>query len=460
MSEKPNSSTARLQSWQMLGNPQTGRVVAYWLLAIMVCVVAIGFLPWQQTVRGAGVVTAFRPQDRPQSVVSTIAGRIEEWYVQEGQYVEKGDSIMRISEVKDQYFDPLVLQRYQQQLQATQRVFQATQAQVDALDQLLASLDIARDTKLEQTRNKLQQARLYVEIDSANLEAARLDYTIAQRQFEGMEALYRQGLEPLVKYEERKGKLQQAEAKLAGAQSKYETSQNEFINAQIEIARIQAEYQKEIAKAQSDRAAKLAYLNEVSAKLAKLENDLANLEVRMGYYVIRAPQSGYVVKALKSGIGEQVKEQEQVVTVMPSNPQLAVELYVSATDITLLAPGRPVRLEFDGFPGIQVSGWPSASVGTFGGRVQVVDYVNSANGKYRVLVTPDPEEEPWPETTSLRPGTGVKGWTLLDRVRVWYEVWRQLNGFPPNFVNDQTMPGGSGSKAKSVAPEVSAGKDK
>jgi hypothetical protein len=40
-------------------------------------------------------------------------------------------------------------------------------------------------------------------------------------------------------------------------------------------------------------------------------------------------------------------------------------------------------------------------------------------------------DQPWPR--QVRMGSGVYGWTMLREVRVWYEVWRQLNGFPPSL---------------------------
>ena len=104
-------------------------------------------------------------------------------------------------------------------------------------------------------------------------------------------------------------------------------------------------------------------------------------------------------------------------------------LYVSGTDVPLLAPGRKVRLQFDGWPALQFSGWPSVAVGTFGGEIAVVDQVAGADGRYRVLVRPDPSDEPWP--AQLRQGSGVLGWAMLDQVRLGYELWRRINGFPP-----------------------------
>jgi hypothetical protein len=63
-----------------------------------------------------------------------------------------------------------------------------------------------------------------------------------------------------------------------------------------------------------------------------------------------------------------------------------------------------------------------------------VDRIDDGSGKYRILVAPDPAEEAWP--TQLRVGSGVYGWAMLDEVRVWFEVWRQFNGFPPTIAVD------------------------
>jgi hypothetical protein len=158
------------------------------------------------------------------------------------------------------------------------------------------------------------------------------------------------------------------------------------------------------------------------------------VDVRRGLYVVRAPQTGYVVRAFKAGIGETIKEGESIATLQPEAPLLAAEIYVRAMDVPLIQRGRQVRLQFDGWPAIQFSGWPSAAVGTFGGFVSVIDVVSSGGGKYRLLVRPaQPQEgdKPWPR--QLRLGSGVQGWVILDSVPVWYEIWRQLNGFPPTL---------------------------
>jgi hypothetical protein len=100
----------------------------------------------------------------------------------------------------------------------------------------------------------------------------------------------------------------------------------------------------------------------------------------------------------------------------------------------LISKGRKVRIEFDGFPALQFSGWPSVSVGSFGGTVEVIDFVNTKPGEFRILVIPDPTDDKWPK--QIRNGSGIQGWVMLDDVPVWYEIWRQLNGFPPSLYEE------------------------
>ena len=76
-------------------------------------------------------------------------------------------------------------------------------------------------------------------------------------------------------------------------------------------------------------------------------------------------------------------------------------------------------------------GWPSVAVGTFGGRVYLVDPTGNAKGEFRILVEPDPDAPTWPGEEYLRQNVRAQGWVLLNRVSVGWEVWRQLNGFPP-----------------------------
>jgi hypothetical protein len=162
-----------------------------------------------------------------------------------------------------------------------------------------------------------------------------------------------------------------------------------------------------------------------------LQSQISGYSVRSGNYTITAPQDVYLTKILSSGIGETVKEGQEIATIMPSNFDLAVAMYVRPMDYPLLKKGQKVRMQFDGWPAIIFSGWPNNSYGTFGGVVYAVDNFTSENGMFRVLIGPDKNDHPWP--SSLRVGGGVNAMILLNDVPIGYEIWRNINGFPPDF---------------------------
>ncbi len=128
-----------------------------------------------------------------------------------------------------------------------------------------------------------------------------------------------------------------------------------------------------------------------------------------------------------------------MVRIAPKNFQFAVELYISPNDLPLIRENQEVRLQFDGWPAIFFTGWPNVSYGTFSGKVIAIDNFISENGKFRILVKEKPGETPWPSV--LRLGGGVKGIALLKNVPIGYELWRNLNGFPPDFYDQlETTP--------------------
>lgn len=392
------------------------------------------FLPWRQTIYGAGTLTALTPQDRPQNVQNQIAGRIEHWNVREGQLVRKDDTLLTISEIKDEYFDPNLPQRLSEQLTAKRGNVAANVAKIEATNQQLAALRTTLDVQLSSARNRVEQAENTLASDRADLVAVQNFYQTSQVRLVRYEDGYKNGLFSLTDIETRRLKLQEDLAKVTAQRNKLASSQQSLANARIELSNLRAKYGQDLAKTMSDRSSAVSSQASSEGEVAALRNKIGNVMVRRGLYVVRAPQTGYIVRALKAGIGETIKEGESIATLQPESPLLAAEMYVRAMDVPLIQRGRQVRLQFDGWPAIQFSGWPSAAVGTFGGFVSVIDVVSSGGGKYRLLVRPaQPQagDKPWPR--QLRLGSGVQGWVILDSVPVWYEIWRQLNGFPPTL---------------------------
>ena len=416
------------------------------LLLVAGVFVGVLFLPWRQTISGTGTLTALTPQDRPQTVQNQIAGRIERWHVREGQRVRRGDALLTISEIKDEYFDPNLPERLGEQLAAKRGSVAANAAKIVATDQQMTALRTTLDVQLAAARNRVEQAENTVASDRADLVAVQNFYQTSQARLARYEEGYKNGLFSLTDIETRRLKLQEDLAKVTAQRNKLASSQQGLANAGIELANLRAKYGQDLAKTLSDRSSAVSSQASSEGEVAVLRNKISNVAVRRGLYVVRAPQTGYVVRALKAGLGETIKEGESVATLQPEAPLLAAEIYVRAMDVPLIQRGRQVRLQFDGWPAIQFSGWPSAAVGTFGGFVSVIDVVSSTGGKYRLLVRPaqpHAQDKRWPR--QLRLGSGVQGWVILDSVPVWYEIWRQLNGFPPTL---QTEPDEAPVKAK------------
>ena len=105
-------------SLRTVESKRSGRVFLRLMISLFIVVLVCVFLPWTQNIRSGGNVTALNPSQRPQTINSVIAGRIEKWYVQEGDFVKRGDTILFISEVKDKFFDPNLLSRTEQQLKS------------------------------------------------------------------------------------------------------------------------------------------------------------------------------------------------------------------------------------------------------------------------------------------------------------------------------------------------------
>ncbi|WP_026629140.1 HlyD family secretion protein [Dyadobacter alkalitolerans] len=426
------------------------RLLGRVMLILLFLFLIVLFLPWRQTIPGRGTVTALTPEDRPQTVQNQIGGRIERWAVREGQQVQKGDTILVLSETSQSYFDPNLPQRLQEQLRAKEGSEIAAAQKMDATNDQIDAMTNGLKFQLTAAENKVDQAVNYVQADSADLVAIQKFYEISKSRLERYEAGYRNGLFSLTDIESRRLKLQEDNAKVVSQVNKLNNSQQSLLNARIELDNIRAKYMESVAKARSDLSSALSSRVSAQGEIAKLQNEISNINIRRGLYVVRAPQSGFVVKTLKAGIGENIKEGESIATLQPSKPSVAVEIYVDAMDVPLILDSSEVRLQFEGWPSVQFAGWPSVAVGTFAGKVTVIDLVSSNNGKYRILVTPSNpapyNDEPWPK--QLRQGSGVYGRVILRSVPIWYEIWRLLNGFPPSLENEPDKADGGGKKDK------------
>jgi len=416
---------------ELVKPPKIGETLAQVLMALLVLLGIALFLPWQQNIRADGAIVPLRPDERPQEIPATVGGRIAKWYVQEGQIVKAGDTILQLAEANSKYFDPQTLARLEEQVDAKLGSVRASSQKVGALENQIGALEAGLRISLSKARNKVKQTQAKVKAEQAELNAQRQALAIGKRQLAGFDSLYKQGLRSLTELENRQNRVIEIQNKYLAAEQKLDQAQTEEILAVQELTSLEAEYLDKISKAESEQSSSLSYVAQTEGELAKMRTELSSMRLRADFFFVKASREGIVSRTLKAGVGEIIKEGEAIVTIAPRTPTLAVELYLRPIDLPLVRAGTPVRVEFEGWPALQFSGWPNASVGTFAGRVYAVDFAAQTNGTFRILAVPDSTQEPWP--MALRTGTRAQSWAMLKTVPVWYEVWRQLNGFPPDY---------------------------
>lgn len=436
----PNSTKQQVeirtyQSFTATELPASNKLFRYWLIGTFLVLVAMLFLPWTQNIQTKGKITTLDPDQRPQNIETTIAGRIEKWYVQEGQFVAKGDTIAFLSEIKTDYFDKDLVNRTKNQVEAKQAAGKAYTLKAQALDNQVLAMRQELELKKQQLKNKVIQTQLKIKSLQAGLEQVKVDKQVAIYQFNRTDTLYQKGIKSLSDLEGKQLKVQETTAKVIAAQNKLEEAQNDLEINQLDFDRIENEYANKIAKAKSDKYTALSAQYDATGSINKLENQYQNYLQRASFYYITAPQDCFINQVIKKGIGETVKAGDALISTTPANLKLAVELYVRPMDLPLIETGQEVRFIFDGWPAFIFSGWPGLSFGTYDGKVAAIDNNISKNGKYRILVNAN-QEKAWPK--ALRIGSGAQGVALLNTVPVWYEVWRQANGFPPDFYDENT----------------------
>ncbi len=437
------------------------RRVAKWLVLFMViALVAMVFAPWQQNIKGDGSVVAFDPVNRPQAVQAPVKGVIAEIGegVAENARVTKGQLIYRIADQDPQYLSRLREQvtNTQDQLDAAKQRLERTTEQLSANTRVVA----AKEEEISSVRagqiESLSAAAAYVEMATNKLAAEREGLQAAtdavwqaDLDFQRKKQLSEKGLETGLKFQEADLKLRQAKAKQAMAQQYVNAAENEVSAKQKDREAKRQEWEgkinkvlSELEKSKSDVSKAEIEITKTREEISKTKNSLAKLETQLARQETQevvAPRDGYIMRLVAYDKSAIVKQGDPLFTIVPETDKPAVQIWVNGNDAPLIDPGRPVRLQFEGWPAAQFSGWPSVAIGTFGGTVALVDPTDDGAGKFRVVVVPDEDDNPWPEYPYLRQGVRVHGWVLLDQVPLGYELWRRMNGFPQSLKskNDQ-----------------------
>ncbi|PTT77572.1 MULTISPECIES: HlyD family secretion protein [unclassified Chryseobacterium] len=420
--------------------------VKRWFLFILIGGIITLFLPWTQNIKVMGNVSTLYQEQRPQQLNSPIPGRIIKWYVKNGDYVKKGDTLLQLSEVKEDYLDPLLVKRTEMQVEAKKGVRDYYEAKVGTTNSQIQALNSARDLKLNQLKVKISQLNNKLAGEEAELEAAKNELRMTSDQYERQKKMYDEGLVSLTQFQQRSVSYQNALAKKTATENKLAQTRQEIVNVSIEQNATIQDYNEKLSKTEGDRFQSMGQIEGSDGDIAKLENQVANYKARQGLYFVIASQDGQVVQINKAGIGEILKDGESIGIIVPEKVDYAVEIYIKPVDLPLVKEGQRVMCIFDGFPAIVFSGWPNSSYGTFAGKVIAVENNISANGMFKALVIQDKNEKQWPP--KIKMGTGVQGIAILNDVPIWYELWRNINGFPPDYYEVKTEKSAKDEKAK------------
>ena len=400
---------------------------------------ALLLTPWQQNITGSGRVTAFAPLERQQTVEAPVSGRIVQWQAREGAKVKTGDVLMEIVDV-----DPEQLERLRRQTDAAAAKLAAKEEELRAYRLQVDNLLTTRNLQVATAQYRLDVARQRALSASEAIASARATLDTAAVQTGRLQRLLGDGLVSKRDFEvaERDGIV--ARRNLNSAQAALNAAQAEQSAAEAEIGRIRADAQARIDSATASANKTLSELEDSRSSLLKSEIDLS----RQQSQVVKAPRDGSILRLVANPQSDIVKQGDPLLVLVPDSEVKAVELWVNGNDAVLIMPGRHARLQFEGWPAIQFVGWTELAVGTFGGTVAFVDSTDDGKGKFRVLIVPDQADRPWPSERFLRQGVRVNGWVILNRVTMAYELWRQLNAFPPQLTEEKPAANSNSQKLK------------
>lgn len=419
--------TANLPALEMVRPSRAASRIA-WTLGVIFLLhpVVLLLVPWQQNVPASGQVVAWSPLERQQTIDAPVYGRLVDVVVVEGSRVAKGQRLMTISDIDPNYLSNLEAQRsfLESQLDRKRGKAEEYTRQIENLEVLRdSSVRIAEqavteaeqdvrdyEEKLNQAKHKRIAAEFSYQMNDKLLNDPNLPGMISREAFVKSKA----------EFDVATAAVEQAEAQLNAATAKLHQAKEKVWN-------IRADADVKIRSSS-------AMAEEARAEIADTESKLRDLTIKISRQqsqVVTAPIDGTVFRVHVAISGQIVKQGDRLVTIVPDTQQRAVELWVDGNDTPLISEGRHVRLQFEGWPAVQFAGWPSVAVGTFGGTVALVDPTDNGMGKFRILVVPDEAALEWPEDRWLRQGVRTKAWVLLNQVPLGWELWRQLNGFPP-----------------------------
>jgi len=378
-------------------------------------------------------MSAYTPYERPQDIEAQITGRIKKWHVFEGDQVKEGDLILELDDNDPNFMSPDLLAFLDQRKHALDKTQRAALARVLQLDKRIVEMRNLVKAAVPSAEARVVEAGNKVREAHQKVETAKIAVTTAALNIERHKQLAKRGL---VSQRELELALQTdaaSKADLEAAQANLQAAEQAMRSLSFGRDQVTAETLQRLLDAEAARDASVAEAARVGDQLADVSLRRSNAEQRRLAGRILAPVDGTVVKMAKVGVGEAVRQGETLIRLSPTSTDKAIEMTADGLDAPLLNVGRKVKILFNGIPAIPLPAWPELMAGTYSGIIKVIDQVDDGKGNYRFWVVPDPDDRSWPEQSHVRQGTKAMGWVILNRVPLWYELWRRFNLFPPDY---------------------------
>lgn len=424
----------QFESWTAVKIPQTLYTSVRFLIGFfLVFILILSFVPWTQTITAQGQLSAYSPAERPQEVHAPLEGRIATWHVNEGMAVKKQDLLLELADVDPRFLAPDLLARLDQSMQALEERRKTALTRSHFLGKQLEEMTKLTDATTGSAESRIQEAGQRIQSFEQRQAAAKITAHTAHLNLQRSHILEADGLLSRRELELATQAEAAAQAELKASEAALQEvtqSRQALTHGRVQI---EAELVQRILNIRSQRAAALGEAAQASKELADLALTRSNAAQRQTASRITAPINGTVVRMARVGAGEIVKQGDSLFTIVPDTATRAVEMWAEPLDAPLLTPGRNVRLMFHGIPTIPLPSWPELMAGTFDGKILVVDQTPDSQKRFRFWVAPDPEAATWPPQSQVRQGTQVMGWVLLNRVPLWYELWRRVNLFPADY---------------------------
>lgn len=419
-----DGSTGHDAKWEQWIPPMKSAAFVAKFLAVfgVGLLIALALVPWIQNISGAGRVVVIHPEDREQKIQAPIDGRVTKVWVKEGDKVRVGDPILDIEDN-----DPMMLERIEQEKNQQGQRVESYQERATNLRERISSLETSMRASIMAASARVHMVEARMKASEEALKASEADLQTQAQNLERHRKLIEEGL-----VSERDLEVTQlAEARARTARDSAE--------AMLKAAQLELQAQEQLllqtkaaTDAEIDNA--LATLRSAETDMASAQTSLIRTESRLARQEaqhMKAPVAGTVLRVMTQPGRGQVKQGDVLIVIIPDSFKRYVELWVDGNDAALMTKGASARIQFEGWPAIQFSGWPQAAVGTFAAKVAFVDPAGDEQGNFRVLLEQASLDKPWPSASYLRQGTRANGFILLNQVRLGYELWRQLNGFPP-----------------------------